>query len=99
MTHVVDEDVLAETFGLDIEGAAGVDLGHLVHEVHEVMPPREHERVDRDALARAAHDLPQRLLEGALGRRVREPGDGVALLEVRGRLAVGDEDDLFVLPP
>src|SRR5207249_12131021 len=62
------------------------------------MAARQHERIDRDALARAAHDLAERLLEGALRRRIRKARDRVALLEVGGRLSVGDQNDLLVLP-
>src|SRR5438105_11761830 len=97
VADVVDEDVLAQPFGLDVERAAGVDLGHLVDEVHEVMSAREHEGVDRDLLASATHDLAQGLLEGAFGRWVVKARVRVARLEVRGGLAVGDEDDLLVL--
>src|SRR5207237_4696285 len=69
---VVHENVLTKMLRLDVKGAAIVDLRHLVHEVHQIVSAREHERVDGDALARAAHDLAKRLLEGLLRRRIRE---------------------------
>src|SRR5207247_7064598 len=61
------------------------------------MSAGEHERVDRDALTRAAHDLAQRRLESALRRRIVELRIRAPRLEVRRWLAVGDEDDLLVL--
>ena len=54
----------------------------------------QHEGVDRDPVARAALDLAQRLLDRATGRRVAELD--LAVLEMGGRLAVGDNDDLLV---
>src|SRR5438094_471962 len=95
---VVHENVLTKMLRLDVKGAAIVDLRHLVHEVHQIVSAREHERVDGDALARAAHDLAKRLLEGLLRRRIREARAGIARFEMGGWLAVGDEDDLLVLP-
>src|SRR5438445_2288427 len=61
------------------------------------MPAGEHERVDRDVLARTADDLPESRFERALRRRIVELGIRAPRLEVGGRLAVGDEDDLLVL--
>src|SRR5256885_15175151 len=82
---------------LDIEGAPVVYLRHLIHEVDEVMPAGEHERVDRDALACAADDLAERRLERAFRRGIVELRIRAPRLEVRRWLAVGDEDDLLVL--
>ena len=56
--------------------------------------PLEHERVDRDALLRAALHLAEGLGDRAAGRRVAELD--LAVLEMGGRLAVGDDDDLLV---
>ena len=64
------------------------------HELGERTRPLEHERVDRDALARTALDLAQRLLDRPARRRVAELD--LAVLEVSGRLTVRDDDDLLV---
>src|SRR5262245_63424824 len=94
VADVVDQDVLAEAVGAREERAALVDAGQLVDELREHLALLEHEGVDRDALARAALDFLQRLLERAAGRRIGEVG--LEALHVGGRLAVGDHDDLLV---
>ena len=90
----VDQDVLAEPLGRRVEGAAAVHAGHQRHEVGQGARPLEHERVDGDALLRAALHLAEGLLDRAPRRRVVELD--LAVLEVGGRLAVGDDDDLLV---
>src|SRR5215472_18989930 len=69
---VVDQDVLPQALGGDEERAPPVDPGHLVHELREVGPALQHERVDHDPVAGAAPDLSQRLLDGLERRRVGE---------------------------
>src|SRR5437016_2607368 len=95
---VVDKNVFAEMLGLNVEGPPIVYFRHLIDEVDEVMPTGEHEGVDRDALASAADHLAKRRIERALRRRIVELGVAGARLEIRRRLAVGDQDDLLVLP-
>src|SRR2546422_11493446 len=76
VADVVDQDVLAEAVGAGEERAALVDAGQLLDELREHPALLEHERVDGDALARAALDFLQRLLERAPRRRgggVRPP--------------------------
>src|SRR5262245_52074186 len=90
----VDDDVFAQLVRGGEERAAVVDLGHVLDEPDQPRALLEHERVDRDVLARAALDFLQRLLDGALGRRVVEVGH--AAFEMRGRLAVGHHEDLLV---
>src|SRR4030095_225603 len=100
VTDVVDESVLAEAVGTGEERAALVDAGQLLDELREHPALLEHERVDGDALARAALDFLQRLLERAPCRRIGEVR--LQAFHVGGRLAVGDHDDLLVaalLPP
>src|SRR5262245_19674071 len=87
-------DVVDQPIGAREERAALVDAGQLLDELREQAALLEHERVDRDALTRTALHFLQRLLEGAPGRRIGEVG--LAAFHVRGRLAVGDHDDLFV---
>src|SRR5207253_3763548 len=60
---VVDQDVLPQPIRRHEKGAAFVDPRHLVDELGQVRPSLEHERVDDDAIARAALDLTQRLLD------------------------------------
>src|SRR5437764_6601765 len=74
VVHVVDEDVLPETVGGGVEGAAAVDLRHLVHEVGQVAAALHHERIDRDVFAGTPADLARRLLEAAVSGGVRELG-------------------------
>src|SRR5712691_8786634 len=90
----VDDDVLAQLLGGGEERTAVVDAGHVLDEAREVRAALQHERVDRDALARAALHFLQRLLKRARHRRIREVGD--AVLQVGGGLAVGHHEDLLV---
>src|SRR5712691_11968561 len=90
----VHEHVLAEAIGRREESAAAIDAGHLLHEGGQGVALLEHERVDRDALARAALDFLERLLQCPPRRGVGELG--LAPLHVRGGLAVGDHDHLLV---
>src|SRR5207249_12074245 len=94
----VDEDVFTEMLRFNVEGSSIVYFRHLIDEVDEVMTPREHERVDRDALPGAADHVAQRRLDRPLCGRIVELRVGAARLDGRGRLAVGDQDDLLVLP-
>src|SRR5262249_2571685 len=100
VADVVDEDVLAEAIRASEEGSALVDAGQLIDELREHPALLEHERVDGNALARAALHFLQGLLERAPRRRVGEVG--LQAFHVGGRLAVSDHDDLSVaalLPP
>src|SRR3990172_4722776 len=94
VADVVHEHVLAEALRRGEEGAAAVDLRHLLDEGRQHRAPLEHEGVDGDALARAALDLSEGFLQGPPRRRVGELR--LAALHVRRRLAVGDHDDLLV---
>ena len=80
--------------GRGVERPAPVHPGHERHEVGKGARPLEHERVDRDALLRAALHLAEGLLDRAPRRRVVELD--LAVLEMGGRLAVGDDHDLLV---
>ena len=80
--------------GRRVERPAAVEPGHVRHELGEGPRPLEHERVDRDPLLRAALDLAEGLADRPAGRRVVELD--LAVLEVGGRLAVGDDHDLLV---
>src|SRR5437660_5077172 len=100
VADVVDQDVLAQAIGAGEERAALVDAGQLLDELRQHPALLEHERVDRDPLARAALDFLQRLLERAPRRGIGKVG--FEALHVGGRLAFGDHDDLLVaalLPP
>ena len=59
----VDQHVVTEGVGVGEEGATTVDVHHALDERPQVVGLVEHERVDADAVARAAHDLLQRLLD------------------------------------
>src|SRR5215510_11208063 len=89
----VDEHVVAQRVGVGEERAPTVDTRHALDEVAQVVALVEHEGVDADAVARAPHHLLQRLLDRDRRRRVLEVR--LAVLDVRGRLAVGDHDDLL----
>ena len=80
--------------GVGVERAAAVEPGHVGDELGQRPRPLEHERVDRDPLLRAALHLAEGLLDRPPGRRVVELD--LAVLEVGGRLAVGDDHDLLV---
>src|SRR6478672_6166501 len=90
----VDEHVLAEAIGGREEGAAPVDPGHLLDERGESVALLQHEGVDGDAVAGAALDFLERLLQRPPGGRVGELGLGA--LHVGGGLPVGDHDHLLV---
>ena len=73
------------------------DAGHLLDEVDQAEIEvifDQREAGDADTGVGAAADLGQRVLGGLLGRRINQ--DDLAALDVRGRLAVGDHDDLLV---
>src|SRR5215216_1635029 len=89
----VDEDVVAEGVGGREERSSFVHTHHALDEAAEVVALVEHEGVDADALAGAAHDFLERLLDRHRGRRVLEVG--LAALDVGGGLAVGDHDHLL----
>src|SRR4051794_21427264 len=80
--------------GTGEEDAAAVDLAEIVNELHKVRRSLKHEGVDRNAVPRAANDL----FHGRLPRfRSRRPvPDRLAVLDVTGGLAVGDDDDLAI---
>src|SRR4051812_41172235 len=90
----VDEHVLTEVLGGRVERPTAVQPGHVGDELREGSRPLQHERVDRDALLRAPLDLAEGLLDRPSRRRVVELD--LAILEVRGRLAIRDDDDLLV---
>src|SRR3990172_1911509 len=69
VADVIHEHVLAEALRRGEEGAAAVDLRHLLDERRQHRAPLEHEGVDGDALARAALDFLERLLERPPRRR------------------------------
>src|SRR6266849_2788889 len=92
----VDQDVLAETIGRDEKRPPLVDPGHLVDELGQIRSALKHECVYDDAVACAAPHLAERLLDGLERRRVREVSAAVVLVDVGGRLAVRDHDDLPV---
>src|SRR5687768_12541317 len=93
--YVVHQDVLAQCLGGGVEGAAFVDLGHLLDEVGHVVAALQHEGVDGYTVAGATHYLAHRLLDCAVGGRVVEE-DLAVFLEVGCRLAVCDDDYLLV---
>src|SRR5437773_6931023 len=93
--HVVDQDVFAQVLRRDEKGPSLVDACHLVDELGQVRPALEHERVDHVAAARAAPHLAQRLMDGLVSGWVGEVAPPV-VLEMGGRLAVRDHDDLPV---
>ena len=73
------------------------DPGHLLDEVDQAEVEvilDQGEAGDPDAGVGAAADLGQRVRGGLLGGRVDQ--DDLAALDVRRRLAVGDDDDLLV---
>src|SRR5712692_6134153 len=65
LVQVVNENVVAQTFGIGEEGATAVDSRDVVDEAHQAVAPFEHERVDAQAFARTAAHFEQRLLECA----------------------------------
>src|SRR5215211_3136749 len=89
----VDEDVVAEGVGGREERSPFVHTHHALDEAAEVVALVEHEGVDADALAGAAHDFLERLLDRHWRWRVLEVG--LAALDVGGGLAVGDHDHLL----
>src|SRR2546429_3775799 len=93
--HVVDQDVFAQVLRRDEKRPSLVDARHLVDELGQVRPALEHERVDHNPVARAPTHLAQRLLDGLVSGRVGEVRAPV-VLEMGGRLAVRDHDDLPV---
>src|SRR5438445_12916758 len=93
---VVDQDVLAQPVGRDEERPSFVDARHLVDELCQVWTALEHEGVDNDAVAGAAPNFAQRLLDRLERWRIGEIGPPVVLVDVGGRLAVGDHDDLAI---
>src|SRR5262245_32942956 len=59
LLDVVDQDVLAQSVRLGIEGPAAVQLGHLLDELLQSLAGVEHEGRDDDAVAGAAQHLAQ----------------------------------------
>src|SRR5438094_611265 len=80
--------------GGGVERPAPVEPGDQRHELRERAGPLQHERVDRDALARAALDLAQRFLDRPARGRVVELD--LAMLEMGGWLPVRDDHDLAI---
>ena len=74
LIEIVDEDVVAQPFGIGEEGAAAVDSGDVVDEAHQAVAPFEHERVDAQAFAGAAAYFQERLLQRTRCRRVGKDG-------------------------
>src|SRR4029079_10230481 len=92
--HEVDKHVLAKTFRRRVERAAAVEPCHQRNELRESARSLQHERVDRDAVLRAADDLAERFLDRAPRRRVGELD--LAVLEMGSRLTVRDDNDLAI---
>ena len=94
LVHVVHQDVLAERVRRREVRLALADVGDAAHEAHEVVVARQHERVDHDAALAARGHLGARFGDD---ERVEAEGvlvDAAVGLRERGRLAVGDHDDL-----
>src|SRR5450759_3335025 len=68
----VDQHVVAQVVRRGEERPSPVQLHHALDEAAQVVALIEHEGVDADALARAAHHLFERLLDGDRRRRVLE---------------------------
>src|ERR1700682_2346374 len=89
----VDEDVVAQALAVDEEGPAPVEPGQALDEVAQVVVGLEHETVDGESLLGAPLHLHQGAAEGFLDRRVGKD-HAATVVEMSGRLAVGDHDDL-----
>ena len=99
MREIIDEQILAETVGAGVEGAAFVDAGQVVDEAAENRAVIEHEGIDGDAFAGQALGFFQGLFGGPLADAAEaerpfaiEP----PLPAVGRRLSVGDHDDLLI---
>src|SRR5262249_13357672 len=53
--QIIDENIFAQALWGGEEGAALVELRHLIDELHQAAPSLQHEGVDDDVLLRAAH--------------------------------------------
>src|SRR5829696_1105145 len=83
---VVDQDIFAEAIRRGDEDATRVDPHQIIYELHHVRRALEHEGIDGDAVARAADDLAQRLLERARCRRIAKTD--MSVVEMGRRLAI-----------
>src|SRR5712692_8644005 len=91
------EDIVPELAGGAVHGQASTQSSHLIHKIHETQIEvifDQGKRAQADAFTGAAVHFLQCSTSGAFAGRVNQ--DEITALEVSGRLAVGDADDLFV---
>ena len=93
---IVDQDVLAQPIWRGHEHPSGINAHQVIDELHHVRRTFQHERVDRDPIAGATDNFPQCLLKRPRCGWVAEAN--VAIVEVRRRLTIRDDDDLAVGP-
>ncbi len=100
--YVVHYDVVADLVRRGVEDTARVETGELVDKTAPVEIGPEHKGVDLDAALGAALHFFERFLDDPLVQQGGTPAavqSPAAIESDRGRLAIGDEDDLPVGRP
>src|SRR5216683_1325483 len=93
-SHEVHQDELSQRHRVREIGLPAADGGDLLHEFHETPVPRQHEGVDQDPRAPAQRHLTVGGLEDLRVEPHRVHVDPAVGQRERGRLTVGDHDDL-----
>src|SRR6516162_10166785 len=95
--HKTIEHIVPELTGGTIHRESATQPGHLIDKIHQAQVEvifNQCEGADADSFARAAMHFLQCSTSGAFAGRVNQ--DQITALEVSGRLAIRNADDLFV---